>query len=113
MLASTLPPGRLMSGPPEVSAGPFAGRYSIEHELGRGASAIVYRARDLERGRVVAIKVLRDELAQSTASDRFLREIRRHSGLQHPRILPVLDAGEHEGRLYCVFPFMEGGTLRQ
>ena len=99
--------------PPVVCAGPFTHRYVIEHELGRGASAIVYRARDLERGRVVAIKVLHDELAQSTASDRFLREIRRHSGLQHPRILPVLDAGEHEGRLYCVFPFMEGGTLRQ
>ena len=99
--------------PPVVSAGPFTGRYVIEHELGRGASAIVYRARDLERGRVVAIKVLHDELVQSTASDRFLREIRRHSGLQHPRILPVLDAGDHAGQLYCVFPFMEGGTLRQ
>jgi tetratricopeptide (TPR) repeat protein/tRNA A-37 threonylcarbamoyl transferase component Bud32 len=98
---------------PPVVAGPFAGRYVIEHELGRGASAIVYRAGDLERGRVVAIKVLHDELAQSTASDRFLREIRRHSGLEHPRILPVLDAGDYAGQLYCVFPFMEGGTLRQ
>src|SRR3982751_30870 len=102
-----------MSGPPVVSAGPFAGRYVIEHELGRGASSVVYRARDLEQDRVVAIKVLRDELAQSTASDRFLREIRRHSGLEHPRILQVLDAGDHAGKLFCVLPIMEGGTLRQ
>ena len=102
-----------MRSPPGIAAGPFAGRYIVEREIGRGATAIVYLARDTDRGQAVAIKVLRAELAQSGAAHSFLREIRRHSGLQHPRILPVLDAGEHEGHLYFVLPYMEAGTLRQ
>lgn len=101
-----------MIGPPTVSPGPFAERYTIEREIGRGATATVYLARDTARGRAVAIKVLRPELAESTASDRFLREIRLTSALQHPRILPVLDAGEYRGRLYFVLPYVEGDTLR-
>jgi serine/threonine-protein kinase len=102
-----------MSSPPGVAAGRFAGRYTVEREIGRGATAVVYLARDATRGRAVAIKVLRPELAQSGAAQSFLREIRRHSELQHPRILPVLDAGQQEGQLYFVLPYMEGGTLRQ
>ncbi|HUF25913.1 MAG TPA: serine/threonine-protein kinase [Gemmatimonadaceae bacterium] len=101
-----------MSGPPGVTSEQFAGRYTIERELGRGATATVYMARDPERGRTVAIKLLRQELAASTAAKQFVREIRRTSGLQHPRIVPVLDAGEHGGQLYCVLPYMDGGTLR-
>jgi serine/threonine-protein kinase len=101
-----------MSSPPGVLAGQIAGRYIVEREIGRGATALVYLARDTVRGQAVAIKLLRAELAQSGASHSFLREIRRHSGLQHPRILPVLDTGEYEGRLYFVLPYMEGGTLR-
>jgi tetratricopeptide (TPR) repeat protein len=102
-----------MSSPPGVLVGQIAGRYIVEREIGRGATAIVYLARDSVRGQAVAIKVLRAELAESGAAHGFLREIRRHSGLQHPRILQVLDTGEHEGQLYFVLPYMEGGTLRQ
>ena len=102
-----------MSGPPGlISTGPFAGRYTIERYLGHGATATVHLARDTERGVAVAIKILRPELAQSKASDRFLKEIRRTSELQHSHILSVLDSGEHAGRLYFVLPYMEGGTLR-
>jgi serine/threonine protein kinase/tetratricopeptide (TPR) repeat protein len=102
-----------MSSPPGVLAGQIAGRYIIEREIGRGATAIVYLARDSVRGQAVAIKLLRAEVAQFGGANRFLREIRRHSALQHPRILQVLDTGEHEGQLYFVLPYMEGGTLRQ
>lgn len=102
-----------MRSPPSVATGLFAGRYAIEREIGQGASAIVYLARDTEVGSAVALKILRPELVESRASDRFLREIKRTSALQHPNILPVLDAGDHEGQLYFALPYMEGGTLRQ
>jgi serine/threonine-protein kinase len=102
-----------MNGPPSVSSGQFAGRYAIERELGSGATAIVYLALDTVRGEYVAIKVLRPELGESTAVDRFLREIRLNTRLHHPRILPVLDAGEWGGQLFFVLPFMPDGTLRE
>lgn len=102
-----------MNGPLSVSSGQFAGRYAIERELGSGATAIVYLALDTVRGENVAIKVLRPELTESTAADRFLREIRLNARLHHPRILPVLDAGEWGGQLFFALPFMPDGTLRE
>ena len=101
-----------MDGTSTVLTGVFAGRYLIERELGHGATAIVYLARDQLRGHAVAIKVLRPELAESVGADRFLKEIQLNQRLHHPHILPLLDSGRHEGRLYFVLPHMEGGTLR-
>jgi serine/threonine-protein kinase len=102
-----------MAGSPDVLSGTFAGRYTIERELGSGATATVYLARDTQRGISVAVKLLRPELAQSVGADRFLREIRLNEKLHHPHIVPVLDSGEHDGRLYFVLPHMEDGSLRQ
>jgi tRNA A-37 threonylcarbamoyl transferase component Bud32 len=92
---------------------PIAGHYTIERELGRGATATVYLARDTEHDQPVAIKMLRPELAQSLGADRFLREIKVSERLQHPQLVPVLDSGEHEGLLYFVLPHMKEGNLRQ
>jgi serine/threonine-protein kinase len=91
----------------------LADRYTLEREIGRGATATVFLARDTQDDRDVAIKMLRPEYAQSHVAQMFLREIRHTSALVHPRILPVLDAGESAGRLYFVLPYMEEGTLRQ
>jgi len=102
-----------MPGTPSIPSGVFAGRYSIEREIGRGATATVYLARDVETGAPVAIKVLRPELAQSTLSARFLKEVKYTTSLQHPAIVLVLDAGDHNGELFVVLPYMEGGTLRE
>ena len=102
-----------MSGPPLGVSSVLAGRYTIERVLGRGASATVYLALDATSGNRVALKVLRPELAQSAASDRFLREIRVTTRLKHPNVLQVLDAGESAGRLYFALPYMEGAALRQ
>jgi serine/threonine protein kinase len=88
------------------------GRYTVERELGRGASAIVYLARDPDHGRAVAIKVLRPELREGITAERFLREIGVTAQLHHPNIVPVLDSGEAEGKLYFTLPYMDGGTLR-
>ena len=95
-----------------VLTGLFAGRYVIERELGHGATAVVYLARDQQRGHAVAIKVLRPDLAESVGADRFLKEIRVNQRLHHPHILPLLDSGRHDGHLFFVLPHMEGGTLR-
>ena len=87
-------------------------RYVIERELGRGGMATVYLARDLKHDRLVALKVLRPELAVALGAERFLREIRVTAKLQHPHLLTVLDSGESVGLLWYTMPFVEGGTLR-
>ena len=92
---------------------PFAGRYVIERELGRGGMATVYRARDLRHDRAVALKVLHPEFAASVGGDRFSREIRMLASLHHPHILPLFDSGEHEGAVFYVVPCVEGESLRR
>jgi eukaryotic-like serine/threonine-protein kinase len=79
-------------------------RYAIERELGRGGMAMVYLARDLKHDRLVAVKVLRPDLAAVLGGDRFLREIRLTAQLQHPHVLPLLDSGEAAGILYYAMP---------
>ncbi len=87
-------------------------RYEIVRETGRGASAIVYLARDLKHDRLVALKMLSPDVSH-TAGERFLREIQLAAGMQHPHILPMYDSGVADGRLYFVMPFVDGGSLRQ
>ncbi|MHB1312474.1 MAG: protein kinase domain-containing protein [Gemmatimonadaceae bacterium] len=97
----------------EALSGLFADRYLIESEIGRGATAVVYRAVDTVEAHLVAVKVLRREIVDALGTERFLREMRHHGRLDHPRVLRLLDSGDCNGRLYVVLPFMEGGTLRE
>ena len=90
----------------------LAGRYDLEHELGRGGMATVHLARDVRHDRRVAIKVLRPELAAALGTDRFLQEIRVAAQLTHPHIVALYDSGEAGGVLYYVMPSLEGETLR-
>ncbi|MEE8361369.1 MAG: serine/threonine protein kinase, partial [Gemmatimonadales bacterium] len=62
--------------------------YSIERELGAGGMATVYLAQDIKHDRLVALKVLRPELAAVIGAERFLAEIKTTANLQHPHILP-------------------------
>ena len=91
---------------------PLADRYRVERELGAGGMATVFLARDLRHDRDVAIKVLRSEVAESLARERFIREIRLAARLNHPNILPLHDSGEAGGLLFFVMPVMEGQTVR-
>jgi hypothetical protein len=91
----------------------LADRYTIERELGRGGMAVVFLARDLKHDRMVALKVLRPEIAVAVGGDRFIREIRIAARLQHPHILPLFDSGETGGLLYFSAPYVEGESLRQ
>ena len=87
-------------------------RYTIEREFGRGGMATVYLARDLKHDRLVALKVLRPDVAMMLGQERFLREIHLTASLSHPNILPLYDSGEAQGQLYYVMPFIAGGSLR-
>jgi serine/threonine-protein kinase len=74
--------------------------------------ATVYRARDTQHDRPVALKVLHPELAESLGAERFQREIRVAASLQHPHILSVHDSGSTGGHLWFTMPFVEGESLR-
>jgi tetratricopeptide (TPR) repeat protein/TolB-like protein len=97
----------------QLPAGALVGAgYRILRELGAGGSAHVHLAEEIAGGRMVAVKVLKPEIAASLGRQRFLREIRILSALQHPGILPILDAGEVDTLPYYVSPYIAGGTLR-
>jgi serine/threonine protein kinase/Tfp pilus assembly protein PilF len=86
-----------------------ADRYTVEKELGRGGTAVVFLAHDKKHDRLVAMKVLQPELG--IARERFLREIKVAARLRHAHILPLHDSGEADGLLYYVMPYIEGETL--
>ena len=90
----------------------FDGRYQVESEIGRGGNARIFLARDPE-GRQVALKILHPELLVSVAADRFLREIKLASRLNHPHIARLLDSGERDWLVYYVMDFVDGQTLRE
>ncbi len=102
-----------MSGFLERLTTALSDRYAIERELGSGGMAIVYLARDLKLDRLVALKVLRPEIAIALGSERFLQEIQIAAKLNHPHILALHDSGEADGFLYYVMPHVEGESLRE
>jgi len=75
--------------------------------------ATVYLAEDRKHHRLVAIKVLKPELAGALGPERFLREIEIAARLNHPHILALIDSGESDGFLYYVMPYVEGESLRE
>jgi serine/threonine-protein kinase len=90
----------------------LADRYRIERELGQGGMATVYLAHDLKHARLVALKVLRPELAATVNRERFTREIQVTARFQHAHILPVLESGEAAGQLWYAMPYVDGESLR-
>ncbi len=95
-----------------LGPGDQIGPYQLEAELGHGGMGQVFRARDSRLGRVVAIKVIRPELASDEEFQRrFKREARTIATLNHPHVCALYDIAEHEGCAYLVMEYVEGETL--
>ena len=107
-------PGTTSSGIFAAPEGSSPHRYEVLEEVARGGMGIVYKARDTVLGRIVAFKILGENLRENeTAVKYFLREARAAAALSHPNIVTIFDAGEQDGEYYMAMEFVEGTTLKE
>ena len=102
------------AGPNKPSGPDRIGRYALLDRIGKGGMGVVYRARDTQLDRIVALKMIVTELAdEEETRQRFIREARAAADLNHPNIIKIYDFGEESGRAYIVMELLAGRSLAE
>ncbi|MEA2426581.1 MAG: hypothetical protein QOF37_209, partial [Thermoleophilaceae bacterium] len=97
----------------QLAPGTIVGGYRIESVAGRGGMGVVYRATQLRLNRLVALKVIADDLAEDPGfRERFGHESEMAASIDHPNVIPVYEAGDQDGLLYLSMRYVEGTDLK-